>query len=52
MKLASKLWKLTKAVNDVETLASGKPSRIAKRGVNKFTGRVLGKAGIWRRLWR
>jgi len=42
-KLVSFLYKLARTANDVETLASGNPKRMAKRAKNKFIGRKLMK---------
>ena len=42
-KLVSFLYKLARKANDVETLASGNPKRIAKRGKNKVIGRKIMK---------
>ena len=42
-KLVSFLYKLARRANDVETLASGNPKRIAKRGKNKVIGRKIMK---------
>ena len=42
-KLVSFLYKLARKANDVETLASGDPKRIAKRTKNKYVGRKLMK---------
>lgn len=50
--LASKLYRAARVVNNVETLASGNPRRIARRGKNIAVGRLLGRAGFWSRLWR
>jgi hypothetical protein len=38
--------------NDIETVASGNPKRIARRAKNKVIGRALGRSGFWRNLWR
>lgn len=38
--------------NDVEAITSGNPKRVERRLKNKLIGRLLGTAGIWRRLWR
>jgi hypothetical protein len=40
-KLVSFLYKLARTANDVETLSSGSPKRIAKRAKNKVIGRSL-----------
>ena len=40
-KLVSFLYKMARLANDIETLSSGKPDRIAKRAKNKFIGRTL-----------
>lgn len=50
--LTSILFKTARTVDDIETLASGNPKRIERRAKNKLLGRVLGRAGLWRRLWR
>jgi len=52
MKLTSALYKAARISNDLEALTSGKPSKMLRRGKNKLIGRGLGKAGIWRRLWK
>jgi len=33
------------------TIASGKPSRMARRAKNKILGRILARLGFWRFLW-
>lgn len=48
----SDLYRTARMANDVSTLASGNPHRIARRAKNKIVGRALGRAGIWRALWR
>lgn len=50
--LISILFKAARMVDDVETLASGNPKRIERRASNKLLGRVLGRGGFWRWLWR
>ncbi len=50
--LVSSLYRTARLTNDVSVLASGNPHRIARRAKNKIIGRALGRAGIWRRLWR
>ncbi len=51
-RLASKLFRAARRVDDLESLASGDPSRTARRAKNKVVGRVLARAGFWRRLFR
>lgn len=43
MRLSRLFYKLARAMNDWETLASGNPQRIMRRGINKFMGRTIGK---------
>lgn len=50
--LVSQLYQAARVANDVSTLASGNPHRIARRARNKIVGRALGRAGIWSALWR
>ena len=40
-KLVSFLYNLARKANDVETLSSGDPKRVAKRAKNKVIGRSL-----------
>ena len=47
-KIASSLYKAARTVNDIETLASGDPKKIARRAKNKLLGRLLGKLRVWR----
>jgi hypothetical protein len=41
------LYKLARLANDVETLSSGNPKRIARRAKNKYVGRKL-----VRKVWK
>ncbi len=45
-KTVSFLYKLARLANDVETLSSGNPKRIARRAKNKMIGRKIVK-----KLW-
>jgi hypothetical protein len=46
------MYAAARLANDVSTLASGDPRRLARRAKNKIVGRALGRAGLWRLLWR
>jgi hypothetical protein len=46
------MYAAARLANDVSTLASGNPNRIVRRAKNKIVGRALGRAGLWRWLWR
>ena len=50
--LTSQLYHLARTTNTLETLLSGNPNRIARRAKNIIIGRALGRAGLWRALWR
>ena len=50
--LVSNLYRAARIANDVSTLASGNPQRIARRAKNKIIGRAAARAGLWRMLWR
>jgi muconolactone delta-isomerase len=50
--LSTQLFRTARRVDDLEALASGDPKRIARRAKNKDVGRLLARAGFWRRLWR
>jgi hypothetical protein len=52
MSLTSNLYRAARISNNISTLASGNPNRIARRAKNVAVGRTLGRAGVWRRLWR
>jgi hypothetical protein len=46
------LYAWARILGDVNALSSGSPKRVARRGKNRVTGRLLGRAGFWRGLWR
>jgi hypothetical protein len=50
--LSSQLYRAARLTDTFEALASGNPKRIRRRAVNVAKGRLLGRAGVWRRLWR
>ena len=52
LSLSSLLYRAARTSRDVEVLTSGDPRRINRRIVNKAKGRILGRVGFWRRLWR
>ncbi len=52
MGLVSVLFRLARLSADVKAVTSGNPKRAGQRAKNKLVGRVLGRAGFWRRLWR
>ena len=52
MSLSRMLYRAARTTNDVETVASGNPRRIVRRAKNKAVGRVLGRSGVWRMLWK
>ena len=48
--LVSNLYRAARMANDLSTLASGNPHRIARRARNKIIGRAAARAGLWRML--
>jgi hypothetical protein len=46
------MYRFARTVNTVSAVASGKPTRVAKRATNIAIGRTLGRVGFWQRLWR
>jgi hypothetical protein len=50
--LVSSLYRTARMANDISVLASGNPRRITRRAKNKILGRALGRAGLWRLLWK
>lgn len=52
MSLTSTLFKLARLSATASAVASGHPKRIYRRARNIAVGRAIGRAGVWRRLWR
>jgi len=50
--LTSQLYRAARLSDNISALASGNPRRVARRAKNIAVGRTLGRAGVWRRLWR
>jgi predicted secreted protein len=50
--LTSQLFRIARDVDTAETVAGGNPRRIARRTKNIAVGRTLGRAGLWRQLWK
>ncbi len=50
--LTSQLYRAARLSNNIGAVASGKPQRVARRAKNVTIARALGRAGVWRRLWR
>jgi hypothetical protein len=50
MKLHTLLYRAARGANDVDAVRH--PSRLPRRVRNKIVGRLLGRAGVWGRLWR
>jgi hypothetical protein len=50
-RLSSSLYRLARSVNDLETLSSDDPKRLARRAKNKLIGRFLGRT-LFRWLWK
>lgn len=50
--LTSQLYRAARLTNNVSAVVSGNPKRVVRRAKNVAVGRALGKAGVWRRLWR
>jgi hypothetical protein len=51
-RLRRSLYRSARTLGDAEALASGDPKRITRRAKNKLLGRMLGRSGFWRSLWR
>ena len=52
MGLVSMLFRLARLSADAKAVASGDPKRVGRRAKNKLIGRTLGRAGLWRWLWK
>lgn len=52
MSLRRNLYRSARILGDVEAVTSGNPKRIERQAKNKLLGRALGRAGLWRFLWR
>jgi hypothetical protein len=52
MSLSRWLYRAARWSRDAEVVASGDPKKVARRAKNKALGRLLGRLGVWRRLWR
>ena len=50
--LTAQLYRAARLSDNVAAVASGNPRRITHRARNVALGRMLGRAGVWRRLWR
>ena len=52
MSIVSFLFRLARLSADAKAVASGDPARIGRRAKNKLLGRLVGRAGVWRWLWK
>jgi hypothetical protein len=52
MSLRNNLYRSARILGDAHAVASGNPKRIESRAKNKLIGRMLGRSGVWRSLWR
>ena len=50
--LTSQLYRAARLSNSLGAIASGSPRRVATRAKNVALGRALGRAGVFRRLWK
>ncbi len=50
MKLYRMFYKAARTANDIDAVTH--PKRAPRRLRNKLKGRLLGRAGFWRRLWK
>ncbi|HKN66727.1 MAG TPA: hypothetical protein VJW73_10640 [Gemmatimonadaceae bacterium] len=52
LSLRDNLYRSARVLGDLQAVSSGNPKRIGRRAKNKLVGRVLGRSGLWRFLWR
>lgn len=52
MSFTNDLFKAARLSATARAITSGDPKRIVRRAKNKAVGRALGRAGVWRNLWR
>lgn len=52
MSASRNLYRAARMARTLEAVASGNPKRIARRARNVAVGRMLGRAGVWRWLWK
>lgn len=50
--LTSQMYRAARLSDNLSALASGNPRRVARRAKNVLVGRSLGRAGVWRWLWK
>ena len=50
--LTRPLFRLARGSADAKAVSSGDPGRIGRRAKNKLAGRLLGRLGVWRWLWK
>jgi hypothetical protein len=50
--LTRALYRAARMSNNISAITSGNPRRMARRAKNIAIGRTLGRAGVWRRLWK
>ncbi len=52
MSVTRTLYQLARLSNNIRAITSSDPERANRRLRNIMVGRALGRAGVWRRLWR
>lgn len=51
MSASGRLFRAARMARNAEVLASGDPKKVGRRARNIAVGRMLARAGVWRRLW-